>query len=169
MRGGALARGGSHHAIRHRGAEDCGRAGLPECVAQLLPEAGRPAHGRRSALLTAMELPERGCADILVSSEEERTSSGVTRLMVEARYGGSAPDALLGDTGRSAIDGKTALMHAAIAGNLEMVRMLKHKEAEMQDRLGRTALMYAALFCRPGSAALILRSSVDRDKRALAG
>ena len=63
--------------------------------------------------------------------------------MVEARHGASAPDALLGDTGRSAIDGKTALMHAAIAGNLEMVRILKHKEARMQDRLGRTALMYA--------------------------
>ena len=117
--------------------------GCPACVAQLLTEAGHLAHGRRSALLTAMELPERGCADILVSSEEERTASGVTRLMVEARHGASAPDALLGDTGRSAIDGKTALMHAAIAGNLEMVRMLKHKEARMQDRLGRTALMYA--------------------------
>ncbi|KWX11135.1 Chromosome segregation ATPase [Giardia duodenalis assemblage B] len=32
------------------GANDCGRAGLPECAAQLLAEAGHPAHGRLPCL-----------------------------------------------------------------------------------------------------------------------
>ncbi|ESU37983.1 Ankyrin repeat protein [Giardia duodenalis] len=118
--------------------QDC-----PECVTQLLAEAGHISRGRRSALLIAMELPRRDCADLLLSSEKERMISGVTQLMVDARYGASTSDSLLRDSGKSAVDRKTALMHASIAGNLEMVQALKQKEARMQDKLGWTALMYA--------------------------
>lgn len=115
----------------------------PKCVAQLLDEAGYLTRNRRSAALIAMDLPTRNCADLLLSSEKERSTSGVTKLMVDARYGESMSDSVLTDNRQSALDGKTALIHAAISNNLEMVRILKEKEAKMQDRLGFTALMYA--------------------------
>lgn len=115
----------------------------PKCVAQLLDEAGHFTRSRRSAALIAIDLPERQCIDLLLSSEKECAVSGVTRLMVDAHYGEPTSDSLLIDNGKSAIDGKTALMHAVSANNLVMVRILKEKEAKMQDRLGFTALMYA--------------------------
>ncbi|TNJ26944.1 Kinase, NEK [Giardia muris] len=40
-------------------------------------------------------------------------------------------------------EGRTALMHAAIRGHAQIVRLLRSMEARLQDRRGWTALMYA--------------------------
>ncbi|TNJ27340.1 Ankyrin repeat protein 2 [Giardia muris] len=49
----------------------------------------------------------------------------------------------LHEAGQRDTSGKTALMHAAINGHLEMVEILKEHEARRQDNTGTTALMYA--------------------------
>lgn len=52
----------------------------------------------------------------------------------------------LHEAGQRDVSGKTALMHAAINGHLEMVDILKGYEARMQDKTGTTALMYATRY-----------------------
>lgn len=47
------------------------------------------------------------------------------------------------EAGKQNNEGKSALMHAAKNGNLELVKLLATKEAGLRDKNGNTALMYA--------------------------
>ncbi|TNJ26586.1 Ankyrin repeat protein 2 [Giardia muris] len=61
--------------------------------------------------------------------------------------------------------GVTALMHAAICGHVKLVALLRDKELHLQDRLGRTALMYAMQYCTIGCVKLLLDEADMEDEQ----
>ena len=125
-------------------------------MVQKLIQAGADLNARYrygySILHVAVEWDSPAAAEVLINAGvdlEAKTEQGKTPLFISASLGKKTTPLLIragADPNTANNDGETALMTAALTGELESIQMLVDAKANVNtaDRLGRTGLINAA-------------------------
>lgn len=129
-------------------------AGNKEIVELLAPhECSFIRHDNMCAAEVALTCGHYDCAELLRSAEALHTSKldGMAEGMLSSIISAAISNSLFAvwsflpsQKGMKDDQGMTALMHAAMRGHRDVVRLLSKYELRLQDNHGRTALMFAA-------------------------